>query len=116
MKRIHAGLLLAGVVGWMLVVAGPWAQAQATGSSAVGGVGQIEVTVQSDGAGANCQVRVDGSVVADSQFLVFADPGTASKTVTGIAGGSHQVSAFCNGSDLDTFTVQVQAAQTGSMQ
>ncbi|MEV6767261.1 hypothetical protein AB0N05_01375 [Nocardia sp. NPDC051030] len=116
MNRIRAGVLVAAGCAGLAVAGMSPAQAQATGSSAVGGVGQIEVTVQADGAGANCSVRVDGTIVPDSNFLVFADPGTASKTVTGISGGSHQVNAFCNGADLDTFTVQVQPAQTGSTQ
>ncbi|MFE3101084.1 hypothetical protein [Nocardia tengchongensis] len=114
MKRIHA-FGVAGIAGWMIVAGGQVAQAQATGSSAEGGVGQITVTVRADGAGANCDVRVDGNIVPGSQFLVFADPGVASKTVSPIIGGSHTVRAFCNGADLDTFTVQVQPAPTGSM-
>ncbi|MGW4241531.1 hypothetical protein [Nocardia sp. NPDC004722] len=114
MKRIHA-FAVAGIVGWMMMAGAQAAQAQATGSSAEGGVGQITVTVQADGAGANCEVRVDGTIAPNSQFLVFADPGTASKTVSPITGGPHTVNAFCNGSDLDTFTVQVQPGPTGSM-
>ncbi|WP_327142176.1 hypothetical protein [Nocardia sp. NBC_01327] len=114
MKRIHA-FVAAGIAGSMMMAGGQSAQAQATGSSAEGGVGQITVTVQADGAGANCDVRVDGNIVPNSQFLVFADPGVASKTVSPIMAGPHTVSAFCNGADLDTITVQVQPGPTGSM-
>lgn len=39
MKRIHA-FGVAGIAGWMIVAGGQVAQAQATGSSAEGGVGR----------------------------------------------------------------------------
>ncbi|MFI1918489.1 hypothetical protein [Nocardia sp. NPDC020380] len=113
MNRIRV-CAVAGIAGWMLLTGGAVAGAQATGSSAVGGVGQIELTVQADGAGANCDVRVDGNIVPNSQFLVFADPGVASKVVSPIAGGPHTVNAFCNGVDLDPIQVQVQPGPGGS--
>ena len=97
------------VAGSTLLVTGvSAAHAEATRSTAVGGQGNVTVTVWSNGSGANCQVRLDGSIVRNSQFLVFADPGFATKVIQPVAGGSHRVSVFCNGRDLPDTVVTVQ--------
>ena len=100
---------IAAVGGSALLVTGvSTAQAEATGSTAVGGQGNVTVTVWANGAGANCQVRIDGMLVPNSQFLVFADPGFAAKVIAPVAGGTHSVNAYCNGTDLPATVVTVQ--------
>jgi hypothetical protein len=101
---------IGGVVASTLLISGvTTAHAEATRSTAVGGQGNVTVTVWSNGAGANCQVRIDGVLAPNSQFLVFADPGSATKVVDLVPGGTHNVNAFCNGTDLPVTVVTVQA-------
>ena len=92
----------------LLATAAP-AHAQATRSTVTAGPGSVTVTVYADAAGANCQIRLDGAIVANSNFLVFANPGNASNTVNA-PGGTHRVNAYCNGTDLPGATVQIQSA------
>lgn len=102
---------IAGVVASTLLISGvTTAQAEAIRSTAVGGQGNVTVTVWSNGAGANCQVRIDGMLVPNSNFLVFADPGFAAKVIDLVPGGTHSVNAYCNGTDLPATVVTVQAA------